>query len=104
MGRLTNLRPAVATLPSRVKLAPKIAEDFYNSKAWRALAAQAKREAGYRCQRPGCSSNVRLIADHVIERRDGGADLDRANIEVLCNAHHQAKTALARARRAKGGV
>jgi 5-methylcytosine-specific restriction endonuclease McrA len=103
MGRLTNLRPAVAALPARVKLAPKIAEDFYGSKAWRALAAKAKHEAGHRCQRQGCYSNKRLIADHIVERRDGGADLERSNIEVLCCDCHAKKTAQARARRAKGG-
>ena len=102
MGRLTNLKPALAGLPPRVKAAPKLVEAFYNSREWRSLAALMKREAGYRCQRPGCFSTERLIADHIVERKDGGANLDRSNIEVLCHAHHQAKTALARARRAKG--
>jgi 5-methylcytosine-specific restriction endonuclease McrA len=43
-----------------------------------------------------------VIADHIVERKDGGADLDPNNIELLCHAHHQKKTALARARRARG--
>lgn len=100
MARLTNLRPALSGLPARVKLAPKIADTFYTSKEWRACAAKAKRRAGYACER--CQSGVRIIADHVVERRDGGADLDDTNIEVLCADCHAKKTAMARQRRARG--
>jgi hypothetical protein len=47
-------------------------------------------------------SGERLILDHVRERKDGGADLDPANTEWLTFSEHQAKTAKAKARRARG--
>ncbi|WP_423804552.1 HNH endonuclease [Novosphingobium lindaniclasticum] len=43
------------------------------------------------------------MLDHKQERKDGGADLDPANLEWLCQPHHNRKTAEARARRARGG-
>ena len=99
---LQNLKSRVAGLPPRVAPAPKVADRFYESREWRALAAQMKRKAGYVCARPGCGSSHRLIADHIVERKDGGADLDPLNIEVLCAEHHAQKTAAARSRRARG--
>lgn len=102
MGRLTAVPSRLGMLPSRVTFAPKVAEAFYYSPPWRALVARLKRQRGARCQRPGCGSAKRIIADHIIERKDGGADLDPANIELLCHACHQVKTAAARARRAAG--
>jgi 5-methylcytosine-specific restriction protein A len=89
-------------LAPRIAVPAKVAEGFYQSKAWRALVASIKRERGNRCQRLGCRSTHRIIADHVVERKDGGADLDRNNIELLCFAHHQAKTAAARRARSRG--
>ena len=99
MGRLTNIGPLIGGLAPKVKLAPKIADTFYQSKAWRGLASRIKRERGRRCAR--CGSTYRVIADHIVERRDGGAELDPSNIELLCFTHHQRKTADARKRRAR---
>lgn len=90
----------LASLPLRVSTPPKRAESFYQSKEWRVLCAEVKRERGKACQR--CGSTDRVVADHIIERKDGGADLDKGNIELLCHAHHAEKTALARGQRAKG--
>jgi len=86
-------------MPARVASPPKIADSFYHSREWKSLVAQVKAARGNWCER--CGSRRRVIADHKIERRDGGADLDPANIELLCHAHHQAKTAAARAARAR---
>jgi 5-methylcytosine-specific restriction enzyme A len=97
---LSTMRPRVAGLPHRVALAPKRAELFYQSKEWRATAARVKRRDGYACVR--CGSGQRLIADHIVERKDGGADLDEANLETLCGDCHAKKTAEARKRRARG--
>lgn len=102
MGRLQGLKPRLGGLAMKLPPAPKLAEPFYQSKAWRSLVARIKRQRGNRCERPGCGSTERVIADHIVERKDGGADLDETNIELLCAAHHNAKTAAARARRAKG--
>ncbi|NSY10822.1 HNH endonuclease [Agrobacterium vitis] len=100
MAKLTSMKPRLDTLPSRLTPPPKKAEGFYQSKEWRSLVAQIKRERGSFCER--CGSGDRVIADHIVERKDGGADLDKSNIELLCQKHHNAKTAEARARRAKG--
>lgn len=67
---------------------------------------------GQRCEACGKTRDddgrsVRLIADHIVERRDGGADFDPANIQLLCirlNADgqggcHNRKTTVARHRR-----
>ncbi|OQC19047.1 MAG: HNH endonuclease [Planctomycetes bacterium ADurb.Bin069] len=95
------LTPAYGLLPPKVKVAPKVADPFYLSAEWRRLVARLKRERGAACER--CGSGHRLIGDHVVERRDGGAELDPANVELLCQACHNAKTAKARAARAGRG-
>lgn len=100
MGKLKVTPSRLRAVPPKLMAAPKRAEGFYQSAEWRALVASIKRERGNFCQR--CGSNERVIADHIVERKDGGADLDRANIELLCAKHHAIKTAQARARRARG--
>lgn len=83
--------------PSRFAVAPKKAESFYLSREWRALVSRLKRERGCWCKR--CGSTHRVIGDHVLELKDGGAPLDPANVELLCQACHNGKTAAARAAR-----
>jgi 5-methylcytosine-specific restriction enzyme A len=100
MAKITTMKPRLGSLPSRLTPVPKQAEGFYQSREWRCLVAEVKRERGSCCER--CGSSYRVIADHIVERKDGGADLDKSNIELLCQSHHNAKTAEARARRAKG--
>lgn len=90
-SRLPLVQPIVKSLPKRVEL-------FYRSPQWRALVKSIKRTRGSYCVR--CGVGGRLIADHIIERKDGGADLDPRNVELLCAAVcHPHKTAQARARR-----
>lgn len=87
-------------MPAKLAHAPKVAEQFYQSPEWRALVRDIKRQRGAWCER--CGSTDRVIADHIQERKDGGADLDPENIELLCGKHHAAKTAAARGARARG--
>ncbi len=102
MGRLKALPARIGAAPAKVKALPKEAERFYGSAEWRALVRRLKRERGNFCQR--CGAGGRIIGDHIIERKDGGADLDEGNVELLCAAKcHPAKTARARAARARGG-
>jgi 5-methylcytosine-specific restriction endonuclease McrA len=54
--------------------------------------------AGYQCERCG-AYDVRLIADHIIEVRDGGTH-DPDNGQALCDSCHRKKTIKARALRA----
>jgi 5-methylcytosine-specific restriction endonuclease McrA len=89
---LANLRTAA--------LPPKIAEPFYSSPAWIALRDRVRREAGGRCQVPGCGRIERgMIVDHIVELKDGGAPLDRSNVWLMCRSHHNRKTVTERAKR-----
>lgn len=98
MGKLKAMPPRVGGLPPRVAAMPKLADRFYQSPEW----AEARRRQPDRwCA--VCGTTKRLILDHKVERKDGGADLDPANLEWLCQPCHNRKTAAARARRARGG-
>lgn len=102
MARLKAMPERIGGLASRVRFAPKVAERFYLSPEWRALVARRKRDADYFIARARAKPGERMILDHVVERRDGGADLDPANTEWLTFSEHQAKTA--RAKRARAGA
>lgn len=99
-----RMMPArLRSLPALVKPMPKVAERFYTSKEWRGLMARLKRQRGAWCERCGAGGKgVRIIGDHVVERKDGGAELDPANVMLLCLPCHNRKTAEAKARRAGG--
>jgi 5-methylcytosine-specific restriction endonuclease McrA len=100
---------ALPTPDARLKPPPKLADPFYLSAQWRDFAKDIKRQRGYRCQDTACAKPDMsktpwlLIADHVIERRDGGADYDPLNVLLRCQACHNRKTAKARAARASAG-
>ncbi|MCA0032739.1 HNH endonuclease signature motif containing protein [Mesorhizobium sp. B263B2A] len=71
-------------------------------RAWRTAVLQ---RAGYRCQaiedgkRCHVSAPARLFADHIVERKDGGAPLDPRNGQCLCGSHHTLKTHAERVKR-----
>lgn len=98
MGRLKSIPSRLGALPPRVAAMPKMADSFYQSPEW---AAARKAQPNKWCA--VCGSTKRLILDHKHERKDGGADLDPANLEWLCQPCHNRKTAEAKARRARGG-
>lgn len=99
MARLTMLRPAVSTLDTAIAAPPiKTAEPFYSTAEWIALRDRVRREARGMCQIPGCTKRG-FIVDHIVEIRDGGAKLDRANVMLTCSHHHGLKTAAERAKR-----
>ncbi len=81
---------------------PKVVESFYRSVGWLALVESRKGDPDWHAAKARAKAGERLILDHKVERRDGGADLDPANTEWLTFGEHQAKTAKARARRARG--
>lgn len=89
-------------MTAKVRPAPKVAEGFYSSAAWRGLVADRRRDADYAAAKARAKPGERLILDHKVERKDGGADLDPANTEWLTFSEHQVKTAKARAARAWG--
>ena len=100
-ARIPTLRPRIPTADvRRVKPPPKQADAELQTIDWRKLRADVIRDAGGRCQWPGCGrAERRMFADHKVERRDGGALLDRSNLWCLCGSHHARKTAAARAKR-----
>ena len=93
------VRGRLSRPPNRIEPPAKAVDPFYRSTDWVLLARAIKAQRGYRCEAcdRDCSDNRRaLIADHVIERRDGGADLDPLNVRLMCLPCHNAKTAHAR--------
>jgi 5-methylcytosine-specific restriction protein A len=45
------------------------------------------------------SRDGRLFVDHIVERKDGGADYDPGNLETLCATCHARKTTGERVKR-----
>ena len=102
MGRLKAFGSLIGAMDAKVRALPKLAEGFYSSPQWRALVADRKYDPDYQAARMRAKPGERLILDHVVERKDGGADLDALNTEWLTFSEHQVKTARARAARARG--
>ena len=107
MTKLRNIPPMLQTVETRTALPePKRADSDLLTPEHRAWRLAVMQRAGWQCQaieggvRCGKRSpEHRLFADHVVERKDGGAATDPANGQALCGAHHQAKTMAARADR-----
>ena len=94
------LKPSItARDPRTVKAPPKTGEPFYSSADWIRLRDQVRRESGNKCQMPGCGKRG-FIVDHIVEIKDGGAKLDRANTMMTCSSCHTRKTVATRAKRA----
>jgi 5-methylcytosine-specific restriction protein A len=102
VARLASMPKRLGALPPRVRAAPKQAESFYVSPEWRALVERRKLDPDYDAAKARAKPGERLILDHDKERKDGGADLDPANTVWRTMSEHAAKTAAARARRARG--
>jgi hypothetical protein len=103
MGRLKALPPRLSRPAPRLTAPAKTADPFYLSSEWRALKERRKLDADYYAARRRAKPGERLILDHIVERRDGGAELDPANTEWLTHSEHNAKTAAVKAKRARGG-
>ncbi len=68
---------------------PEVQEPYYQSAEWRFLRQQCLERDRHQCTRPDCQTphrghGGRLIADHIVERRDGGADALH-NLRTLCS-------------------
>ncbi|GAA2887989.1 hypothetical protein GCM10010837_47400 [Aminobacter niigataensis] len=100
--------PSIRTIDVRIALPPakKVDPELRTAEhqAWRRAVLE---RAGYQCEgtthghRCHVRAPARLFADHIKERKDGGALYDVANGQCLCGHHHTLKTVAARADRMK---
>jgi 5-methylcytosine-specific restriction protein A len=103
MAKLAMLKPRVATLDTSIAaLPPKTTLPFYSTPEWLAMRDRVRREASWKCQAPGCNGRG-VYVDHIRELKDGGAPLDRRNLQLLCAPCHGSKTARVRAERTRAG-
>jgi 5-methylcytosine-specific restriction endonuclease McrA len=70
---------------------------FYVGPDWKALMRQIIKQRGRCCQDPRHDGayprqGVRLLGDHIVELRDGGARLDPRNVMLRCYRCHGRKT------------
>lgn len=79
---------------------PKVSASIYRDPRWIELRKQRRRDPDYREALKRCGKGERVILDHVVEIKDGGAPFDAANTQWLTFSEHQAKTAREKARRA----
>jgi 5-methylcytosine-specific restriction enzyme A len=90
--RLKTLGPRLKPIDTRtVRPPPKVVEPFYSTSLWKQTAAEIRKRDGYKCVKCG-SSEGWLPVDHIVERSDGGADYDPANLQTMCNSCHKKKT------------
>lgn len=93
MGRLSALPSRLTPLRGKVARMPKHVEPFYASAEWKATRAAMLAKGPAICAMAGDDCSGRMMLDHKVERKDGGADLDPNNLQWLCHRHHQIKTA-----------
>ncbi|AWV24703.1 MULTISPECIES: HNH endonuclease [Roseomonas] len=72
---------------------------FYGTAEWKRLRAEVIRRQPV-CATPGCGGRS-AIADHIVPRRQGGADA-LSNLRGLCMACHNQRVQAGREPRAKG--
>lgn len=106
MSRIKQIGSRIQIVDTRrVKLPAKVADRELLSPEHRAWRQAVLERAGYQCEavdngrRCQVRAPSRLFADHVVERRDGGARLDVGNGQCLCGSHHTRKTVAARTSR-----
>lgn len=107
MSKIRMLGDRVPTLSTQIAGPPvKVADPFYHSAEYRIWRELVINRAGERCEWiedgnrcPKAAPLHRMFADHIVERRDGGAPFDPANGQCLCYGHHNIKTCRERAAR-----
>lgn len=69
-------------------------QSFYDSPAWRKLRKWFARQnpVCVECRDEGIARTLDVV-DHIVPIEQGGARLDPANLQALCNRHHNQKTA-----------
>lgn len=75
---------------------------YYTTPEWYALRAKVIRRSKGRCEVPGCCERG-LVVDHIVSRRQGGADHE-SNLRHLCRSHDNQAKEDATGKRRSGGV
>jgi hypothetical protein len=108
MGKLRQITSGIRQFDARVvKPEPKRADPELLTADHRKFRSIVLKRAGYRCEwidgEQRCIKSAargdRMIADHKIERTDGGALFDPCNGQCLCVAHNTLKGVMARTER-----
>lgn len=85
---------------------PEIHDPFYGTQAWKRMRTLVSERDGHRCTAADCVTpdrgvGGRLVVDHIVERRKGGAD-HPSNLRTLCpsceRAHRVRRTEQVRSR------
>lgn len=87
MAKLTRLKGLAPRLNTAVvRPQPKQADGYYHTTAWKDLREQCLVRDAFICQLalPGCTHTA-TIADHIVSRRNGGAD-DLTNLRAVCRS------------------
>lgn len=98
-----TLRPTIKRIDIRTaRPSPKKADAELLTPEHRAWRTQVLQRAAYQCEwvedgrRCPVRAPQRLIADHIVERKDGGDPLDVRNGQCLCTRHNTLKGIRAR--------
>ena len=71
-------------------------DKFYHSKEWKRVRGLKLKHSPV-CEE--CKEKPAVIVDHIVEIKDGGSKLDIDNLQSLCRACHNTKTAKERQKR-----
>lgn len=111
MGKLPMSSTGIPVLDSRTcKPPPKTADAGLHDARHRRWRETVLERAGFRCEAveadgTRCQAHAprdRMFADHIVERRDGGAPFEAENGQCLCGKHHTLKTVRQRSKRMAG--
>lgn len=112
MGRLKALPSRIPLVDTRrLKPQPKRAEAVLLTAEHRRFREAVLDRAGWQCEwveggqrcAKSRATGHRMIADHVVERADGGDPFDPANGQCLCTQHNTMKGIQARVARHQAG-
>jgi len=90
----SGIKPAKQSRGTPLKSEGGVARSIYRSPEWVAFREAIVSERGRRCEK--CLAIGPVVADHIVEIRDGGEIYARRNIQLLCLPCHNTKTAEAR--------
>jgi 5-methylcytosine-specific restriction enzyme A len=95
----------------KVTIGPKVADQIYSDPRFKAFRTTVCRRAGYRCEYVDPATQLRcrkaapehrVVADHIVELKDGGDPFDPSNGQCHCVEHNTRKGVTARAARRQG--